>query len=479
MMKSILYVILSGLIQVTVSAREAAADGTVEAIVPTAKKPFPVPTDPAAKKLLQRQINEYMALPPAQVQAHPAAVNFPGVVPAGSSRVDKTVTFQGGKKRWQSTGLYVNAGEIVTVIPGGKLPAGATAEIRVGCHTDRLFREEIRQWKRFPLITRTFPLQAGPTPVASAFGGPLFISVNPGKSAAGDDFQFQLRFTNAVAAPFFVLGETSVADWSKSRSAPAPWGELAGRNMILHFPAAQVRELADPTALLEWWDRVVAAQDELVGWPLRTEQERVVPDRQISAGFMHSGYPFMCGLTSAPLITDLEKLKAEGSWGFFHELGHNRQSKAWTFPEQGEVTVNFFSLYCMEKIVGRATGAGHPALAGEKLFKALDRRLGDPPSTAPFDQLAPFVVLLQKFGWSPMQQTLASYQTAPIDAKAALETREAEFVRRYSRNAKADLTGFFKAIGYACPDSLCAELKSLPPFDLNDWRKAHAPAGKS
>jgi hypothetical protein len=477
-MKSILSLIPCALILVTASGREAAADEPVETIVPAEKKPFTVPTDPAARKLLQRQISEYMALPPAQVQAHPAAANFPGGVAAGSARVDKAITFQGWKQRWQSTGLYANAGEIVTVIPEGKLPARVTVEIRVGCHTDRLFRDEIKQWKRFPLITRTFPLRAGATPVANAFGGPLFILVKRAKSTDSDDFRFQLRFTNAVAAPFFVLGETSGADWEKARSNSAPWGELVGRNMILHFPADQIRKLADPTALLEWWDKVVATEDELVGWPTRTEQERVVPDRQISAGWMHSGYPFMCHLASAPLITDLEKLKAEGSWGFFHELGHNHQSKAWTFPGQGEVTVNFFSLYCMEKIVGRETGAGHSALAGEKLFKALDRRLGNPPSTTPFDQLAPFVVLLQKFGWTPMQQTLASYQTDPIDIRAPLETKEAEFVRRYSRNAKADLTSFFKAIGYTCPDSLCAEFKSLPTFDLNDWRKVHLSTGK-
>lgn len=440
-----------------------------EAIQPKANAPFTVPTDPAAKKQLVQRIRDYMELPPAQVRAHPCATDFPGVATNGTSRVTRLFTFSGAKQRWQSTGLYANAGEIVTVTPQAALPAGVTVEIRIGCHTDRLFNDKITSWKRFPSIARSFPISSQGTPVASAFGGPIFVIV---KSAT--DFNLTLRFDNAVEAPFFVLGTTSVAAWKTIRNNPAPWGELVGRNMILHFPATQVRAMDDPTPLLEWWDKVVAAQDWLVGWPARTTQERVVPDRQISAGYMHSGYPFMCHLDAAPVITDLSKLRANGNWGFFHELGHNHQSPAWTFPGQTEVTVNFFSLYCMEHSVGKPRGTGHGAVDGAKLFKCLDKRFANPPSDDPFDQLSAFIVLLHKFGWAPLQQTLASYQTAPLAPKMALEAKQAEFVRRYSRNAKSDLTAYFKQIGYACPDELSQELNSLPAFDYAAWRKEHA-----
>ncbi len=460
-----------------------------EAIAPRDKAPFTVPTDPTAKKVLVQQVKDYMVLPPAQVKAHPSAADFPGVAPAGAPRVTRVVTVHGPKNHgpdsalyagrkdgWQSTGLYANAGEIVTVTPVVALPAGVTIEIQVGCHTDRLFNDKIDKWKRFPSIARSFPLTQQPTQIANAFGGPLFVSVKLAKDAPRGDLNIGLRFANAVEAPFFVLGKTSVADWKKSRNALAPWGELVGRGMILHFPAAQVRTMDDPTPLLQWWDSVIAAEDGLVGWPARAAQERVVPDRQISAGWMHSGYPFMCYLASAPMITDLAALRTKGDWGFFHELGHNHQSADWTFNGQTEVTVNFFSLYCMEHIVGKPTGQGHGALDGAKLFKALDRRLGTPPSTDPFDQLAPFVVLLRSYGWEPLQKMLVSYQAVPLGRKMPEPQRQAEFVRRYSRNAKADLTGFFKQLGYACPDELCAELKSLPAFDYAAWRKAATPA---
>lgn len=441
-----------------------------ESIIPSANSPFAVRGDPAAKRELVKAINDYMAMPAEQVRAHPAAEDFPGVAAANSARVTRILSFTSAKTRWQSTGLYAHPGETVTITTLAALPSGTTVEIRVGCHTDRLFNDTITSWKRFPAISRTFPLTTLlPTRVANAFGGPIFVIV---KHVPGS--VISLRFENAVAAPFFVLGKTTAAEWKAIRNAPAPWGEFVGHNMILHFPAGQIRTMDDPTPLLEWWDKVVDAEDRLVGWPTRTEQERVVPDRQIGGGYMHSGYPFMCHLVSAPIITDLAKLRSNGDWGFFHELGHNHQSPMWSFPGQGEVTVNFFSLYCMEHIVGKPCGTGHGNIDGEKLFQCLDRRFADPPSADPFDQLSAFIVLLRKYGWPPLQQTLASYQTAPVAPNSRVEARQAEFVRRYSRNAKADLTIYFARMGYACPADLRKELADLPAFDFAAWRAEHA-----
>jgi hypothetical protein len=451
----------------------------------TEESPFIVPSDPVEKQRLVKQVRGYMALPPEQVRAHPAAADFPGVVRAGSPRVTRVISVHGPRVRapadalyaglkhgWQSTGLYANAGEIVTVTPQSPLTAGTTVTIMVGCHTDQLFNNAVTQWKRFPILTRSFKLSSEPTPVASAFGGPLFVAVELANGDSAADLKLDLRFANAVEAPYFVLDRTSPDDWKHNRSAPAPWAELVGHNTILHVPTSLVRAMSFPAPLLEWWDKVVGAQDALIGWPARMAQERVVTDRQISVGGMHAGYPFMCTLGSAAKITDLADLSENGDWGFFHEVGHNHQSLAWTFPGQTEVTVNFFSLYCTEHIIHKS----NPALSGERLLRRLDRRLGNPPSTDPFDQLAPFVVLISKYGWTPLQKTLASYQTAPVAPDAPQGLRQAEFIGRYSRNAKADLTHFFKQIGYDCPDSLSAELGSLPAFDCSAWRAKFAAA---
>jgi hypothetical protein len=51
-----------------------------------------------------------------------------------------------------------------------------------------------------------------------------------------------------------------------------------------------------------------------------------------------------------PAILDIDERMTNNAWGYFHELGHNRQRSWWTFRGTGEVTVNLFTLYSHEKI---------------------------------------------------------------------------------------------------------------------------------
>ena len=48
-------------------------------------------------------------------------------------------------------------------------------------------------------------------------------------------------------------------------------------------------------------------------------------------------------------IFKMSRLARHGRWGVFHEIGHNMQRRHWTPGYGGEVTVNIFTLYCMEK----------------------------------------------------------------------------------------------------------------------------------
>ena len=91
-----------------------------------------------------------------------------------SSSIDPTIP------GWASTGLWVNAGDPITV----KVPAdiaGKGFAVRIGCHTDTLYHLET--WKRAPDISRSVPLETPETKTASAFGGLIYIEV-PGKAAS-------------------------------------------------------------------------------------------------------------------------------------------------------------------------------------------------------------------------------------------------------------------------------------------------------
>jgi len=60
----------------------------------------------------------------------------------------------------------------------------------------------------------------------------------PGRCKLG---KTEVEFAGAVEAPFFVLGQTSLAEWrSKVRNRPAPWAELATGKVILTVPSRVV-----------------------------------------------------------------------------------------------------------------------------------------------------------------------------------------------------------------------------------------------
>ena len=84
---------------------------------------------------------------------------------------------------------------------------------------------------------------------------------------------------------------------------------------------------------------------------------------QISAGYMHSGYPIMIPIDDSIKIgLDERRSAREGAWGLFHELGHNHQSGDWTFDGTGEVTNNLIVLYVFDKVLGLRFDSGHETI---------------------------------------------------------------------------------------------------------------------
>lgn len=470
-----------------------AAETNVLEIVPKPNAPFVL-----AKKeeldAVKRKVEAYMSKPVQEVKAHPAAKYFPGEV-TSSERVTREVTFNYNTlyrwdpkapnapwdtctppDAWQETGLYAAPGEIVKV-DLGEIPKSRQVSVIIGCHTDGLF-EDVKEkrkitWNRFPLISREFKLTAGVNQIANAFGGQIFIWVKPKDDAKAGllkpaNAHATMTFSHAVAMPVFHEHRDTLATWKKTLAeSPAPWGDIVSQQMILHLPREVLEQIADPKAVILWWDKVIETEDDLVNLQ-RHAPERVVPDKQIDGGYLHSGYPFMCHLDPhAHEMIDLEKLRKEGSWGFFHELGHNHQNPKWTFKEKNsdqiEVTCNLFSMYCMEKISGVELKNQHPDF--QNLDKLLSRRFGNPPNMEPFEQLSPFVLLIRTHGWEPMREVLRSY-AKPLDEgikdEPALQNL---FVQRYGMAAKSNVAPFFAKMGYPITKATKAQLQAFPLFD--------------
>ena len=402
----------------------------------------------------------------SDIKAHPAADAFPGKAPSDARSMTKDVSIDPTRRGWASTGLYANAGEGITV----KVPAGMVGKgyaIRIGCHSDTLYH--LDSWRRAPDITRTVPIDAAETVVGSAFGGLVYVVV-PARAAAESGAPFTANIAGAYEAPLFVLGRDTDDTWNNViKKHSAPWAEFAGEKMILSVPTEVARAVKNPTELMEFWDRVVSDQDDLTNQAsARKGTERMVADVQISAGFMHSGYPIMIHTPEASEMVSYGRIKVPG-WGFYHEIGHNHQRGTFTFEACGEVTNNMIGLYNYAHTLGREDFTmGHSAITKEKrkeyiqtVKKASDKWAAW--KSNPFLSLTTYIQLVEGFGWDPMKAYLHSFgDTAKFgpDPKSDEETRD-QFLIRYSKLVNKNLGPFFDAWGIPVSSSAKAEVSKL------------------
>ena len=431
--------------------------------LPSEKDPVSTRT-PLRRVALALDVDEAERAAPEAVRAHPAAADFPGTVPAEAPRVTRRLTIDLSTPGWRSTGLYAAPGERITLNVSGAPPKGLA--LRIGAHTDELWH--LAAWKRAPAITRQFPVRGEVTAAACAFGGPVYVVVPD--NAAGT---LSASLAGGVEAPYFRLGETSLAEWKASiRLRPAPWAELQGEKLILTLPSSNVRALDDPEALLKLWDRASRAQEALVGRTDRKRPERIVTDRQISAGYMHSGYPIMAPVDdTARLAVDEPRLRREGSWGYLHELGHNLQSGEWTFDGTGEVTNNVLAMYAYPEVFKLPFDSGHPAIRdrAKRLERVRKHLAAGAPYAAwksdPFLALSMYIELIDGFGWEPFRKVFADYRTLPAaDRPKSDDQKRDQWLVRLSRATGRNLGPFFETWGVPTSADARNTVRELPAW---------------
>lgn len=448
-------------------ARRTAGEGT---LAPTREKPLGLDR-PFSRLKARLDLAAIDAQKPEEVRAHPASVSFPGAVPASAPRVGKTLSIDTRVSEWHSTGLYAAPGQVVSV----SIPASATAlglRVRIGAHSDTLWH--LDKWERFPEVTREWPLTATETKVASAFGGPVYVVVPEG-GAGAQSIPVQIR--GGVEAPLFVRGQTMPEEWARQRLAPGPWAELVAGKVALTVPSAVVRTLDDPEALMAYWDEVLENGYSFYAAPVRRRPERYCVDRQIGAGYMHSGYPIMTGDDVAQKFVTLSTLRGDDGntvWGFYHELGHNFQEPEWTWDGCGEVTNNLFSLYGGEKLnrtydeSTRSYPRAHPAVRPDALEKTVARhRAAGAPYAGwqddPWLALSTFIDLRNAFGWEPFTKVFAEYQKLKPGERPRTDTEKHDaFVVRFSRIVGKNIRPHFAWYGIPTTDSGCRSVASLP-----------------
>ena len=446
---------------------------TIGPVIPTSANPLVPTSDPTRALAARLQIRLALDAPPEQITAHPASTDFPGPVLPNAPRITRTLTLDAtttgvpeqlaygapNEPVWRSTGLYAAPGELVEVtVPARATTAGL--RVQIGIHTDTLW--EADAWTRLPRIVATRPLESPTTRIASGFGGPIFITVPVGTSLG----ELEVTIANAVAMLTFEPGDTWPTDLA-DRPHPAPWAELAGSSFILHVPTADALAVTEPTTLMTLWDRIQDQNAWLAGLPTtRPRAERFVVDRQISAGWMHSGYPMMAHLESTTELLTLTAPTPVGAWGPLHELGHNHQNLDWVLPNTTESSVNLWSVYISEEVLSLDRDLAHPDLAPAHRAARIDAWLaGTDRDWSVWMALETYLQLQEAFGWDLYHRLFARYFTlAPNERPATDEARLQTFITLASLESGRDLSAFFAAWGLVADPTTLDAIDHLPAW---------------
>ena len=445
-------------------------------VVPTEADPVVPASEPTRALAARVQIREALDLPADEVSAHPAGNDFPGPVAQSAERVTRTFPIDGddpgyplnyvysgaGDDPWRSTGLYAAPGERITVtIPANV--AGDGLGVQIGAHTDTLF--ELDSWPRMPRIVRAAPLAEPVTRIANGFGGPIYITV-PRTAALGT---VEVTISGAVEMAHFVQGRDASADWARMQALGAPWAELEAPGWIGTIPAAVARDVADPEVPSTFWANAMRAAGTLAGFDRSTVRaERIVADREISAGYLHSGYPVMGHLDAAPQVALVSGSAADGMWGPFHEFGHNHQWNDWILPGTTETTCNLWSVYLSEEIAGIARASAHPAIsvASRANTVATWKRAPNFANWSVWTALETYLQLQERFGWELFTTVFTRYRTMTAAERPADNdnARIQTWVIESSRAAGFNLINFYEAWDFPIDDATRTALASLPEW---------------
>ena len=454
---------------------------TVGPVVLTEADPLDRSQQPIDEVVVWIDLKYARELPADDVWTHEGFASFPGDVPDDAETVATTLEIDGDYPGFnpkyiysgsqtdamRSTGIYAPPAALLTVtIPPGMTGQGLS--VTVGAHTDGL--QGSGEWKRYPMVTRTWPLWEQTTRISSAFGGLVYIRL-PYHAELGP---IEVTVDGGIEVPWYRHGVTTNQEWiADLRDAPAPWAEIdAHLRMALIVPSESIRDLDDPEALMDFWVDVVDADVELLGYEPddRPRTERFVVDRQISAGWMHSGYPIMAHLASASEVLDLASLTSVGAWGPFHELGHNHQWSDWVLPGTTETTCNLFSVLASEEVAGVDRAVAHQALLpASRQQRTADYLAGGADfwgEWSVWTALETYLQLQEAFGWQAYSSVFAAYRELDdVDLPGDDQEKIDLWAVLFAETVDRDLGPFFVAWGFPLSPWAVDEMAGRPDWD--------------
>ena len=435
--------------------------------IPSPSMPFRS-QDTFPRLVLMARQNAWLSNLESVWEADPASVVYPGKVRPGTPAVTKTVPIDLTVPRWHSTGVYAPAGVPITItLSSSDVQRGLS--VRVGTTADNLTNCD--EWKRAPLVTMQIPLNKVATTFSSPYGGLVYIVVPSGYNFG----KTQVQIAGGVMAPWFKLGRDTKEQFVRDcMQTGAPYGEIEGNDFVITTQTEGLRRVQDPAWIAQYWDRVLAAcEDLLQNKEKRPSPERICSDVQLSAGFLHSGYPIMFYVNSSKFDGVIDKsklLRSTDVWGYFHELGHNHQSPDWTPGGTGEITVNLFTCYIIEECLKEDCRNGHPMVSRNAANSRVRQFASGPRtyekwSSDPFLGLEMYLRIKEAYGWEAFKKTFGRYTEPGFVRPQTDHERWQTFARELSRSVNADMSEPLSKWAIPIDGTTRAFCSKFPPAD--------------
>ena len=394
----------------------------------------------------------------------PGASHFPGDFPSPPDLQCGEINIRGQYKEMYPTGFYLPAGQELSLQVTTEDDTYTKWAVQIGAHKDKLHKKD--KLSRLPEVAVLTPITEREMKIYSAHGGLVYFQSSMAPS------RLEVRIENVVAAPYY--NKTSVRakrQWLESREGLGLWADIAGEYIVLTVPSSVVRDLDDPREMIDYWDQAVFHEHDLRGTnPSRHKRQWIVADQQPAAGAMHSGYPIVTHLNIADerhnnFVFNMPRLREHGSWGIFHEIGHNMQRNAWTFEGTREVTNNIFTLYTCEMMskakvwinpwVEKQLGKAKEYLSSGSDFGQWKKN----PGVA----LVIFVQLAHHFGWQSFKRFFREYELIPLsEHPKANEDKIEQWIGRFSAIVGFNLCPLFDFWGFEITEDVNVQLQELP-----------------
>lgn len=399
----------------------------------------------------------------SRIKASPSAKDFPGLPDEGAELVTRTVEIDSSIGGWHSTGLYAPPGAKVTFSFSGSAPKGQLS-VRIGCHTDSLMNKKTTQWARLPIIGNSTGVNKGRVHLADPSGGLVYVCLHKRNKR---DKTFKVKISGAIPAPLYIMGETTPEQWQEQLAqTKAPWGEIRMPRLVFTMPTKKLKECVKIKEVAELLQKCMALQDWVAGWDDMTDRIRTpmrfVVDRQISVGFGHSGYPAMGYMSWADAVAD-GSILTEGSWGLWHELGHNHQGAPFAMEGQTEVSVNIFSLVCEVMGVGKkpyVVRGMSPDVMAPNMWTYLTDKTAGYNDAENGTQLFLWGEIMYHFGCESFREVNKAYIKRPYKNDKTSDDEKWNWVmKNFGKVLQKDLTLFFETWKLPINNSTKGQLK--------------------